>query len=256
MTALSLRISSARGIDSAMMRRTVEKGAKMASRIGLWWEDKFRRPGSLGVAFSVWAIMLGGVYASTLVSSTRGSVERSFVEHEPELSETIRLRSPAVAQEAPKAVDASPELASAETGANIATSPKAADDAKLQTSSIPVPSPRPVRAEMARPATLRTTADLAAVNVPVPALERYASCDANCRNTASPTNAMDTAETAGVALPFDDGPVVEGRVPFGAPLLDDLKHLADATLHPLRLFQNEAPQPPQAMVADAGQSYQ
>jgi hypothetical protein len=108
---------------------------------------------------------------------------------------------------------------------------------------------------MAKPATVRTTTDLAAVNAPIPALERYASCDANCRNDADRTIAGDAAETAGLALPFDDGPVVQGRVPFGAPILDDLKHLADATLHPLRLFQHEEQQAPEPMVADAGRSY-
>ena len=193
----------------------------MRFRISEFWEKSINRPGSLGVGIAVWAVMLGGVFATVQLNTTHIAADRSYVEHEPAVAASIRLKAMGPAK---------PAAGTPDVEAASARMPQHPHEAAptLQTLNIPIPTPRP------EGPSIKALPLLATRDVPIPQVGREQACSEACDQVAM--NAPMPAEEA-AKLPFDESPVVEGRVETDTPILSNLKHLAAETLRPLDMLK-------------------
>ncbi|HWU61336.1 MAG TPA: hypothetical protein VN112_04865 [Ensifer sp.] len=190
----------------------------MRFRISEIWEKSFHRPGSLGIGITVWAVMLGGVFATIQLNTTHVAADRSYVEQEPAVTASIR-------QKYTPPIKSADNTAKFETAAVPMPARPQEQSPALEARNIPVPKPRP---EVFAIKALPLVAERAA---PMPSPADHAQrCGEACDEVAM--NAPMSPEEAS-KLPFDDGPVLEGRVEPHVAIMSDLKHLASETLRPL-----------------------
>jgi hypothetical protein len=193
-----------------------ETGAKMTFRISEFWDKTLNRPSSLGIGVTVWAIMLGGVYASVQMGASHVSADHAYVEHEPAVTASIKQRYQGPVK------TAAAETATATNAVSVAavTLPERPHSIAptVQAENIPIPAARPVTP------SAKALPLVAENSVPAPTADRYQEQTA--------MNAPVSPEEA-ASLPFDESPVVEGRVEDGMPIISGLKHLAAQTLRPL-----------------------
>jgi hypothetical protein len=193
----------------------------MQSRISEYWDKIIHRPGRLGVGVAVWAVMLGGVFATVQLNTTHVAADRSYVEHEPEVAASIRQKSIGPA----KPVASTPDVEAA--SAQMPQHPHEVMPT-LQARNIPVPATRP---DMP---SIKALPLLATRDIPVPQIGRDQACSVACDQIAM--NAGMSAEEAS-KLPFDESPVLEGPVEREIPIVSDLKHLASAAIRPLDMLK-------------------
>ena len=192
----------------------------MTFRISEFWDKTLNRPSSLGIGVTVWAIMLGGVYASVQINATRFSSDHAYVEHEPAVTASIKQRYQGPAKSAAVETTADTSKVAAVT-ITLPEHPHSTGPALLAR-NIPVPAARPVTA------SAKALPLLAEGSNPPPQADRFQQQTAS-DDTVPP---VDTA-----SLQFDESPVVEGRVEDGMPIISGLKHLAAQTLRPLDLLR-------------------
>ena len=194
----------------------------MQSRISEFWHKSINRPGSLGVGVAVWAVMLGGVFATVQLNTTHIAADRSYVEHEPEVAATIRQKSMGPA----KPVASTP----ADVEAASARMPQRPHEAMptLQARNIPVPAMRP---DMP---SIKALPLLATRDIPVPQIGRDQTCSEACDQVAM--NGQISPEEAS-KLQFDESPVLEGPVERDNPIVSNLKQLASAAIRPLDMLK-------------------